>query len=798
MKKLLPRVWLTLLVVLSTAALLAVTSGIWPGIPVRNNIMELLPALRDDPVLLHALQRSNSGVSRKLLILVGDTDTKKTAEAAAIVEKSLQQQDFFGKPMTGMTTGQASAIGQFYYQWRTVLLSEQQRRLLQANDLSTLEHQLTQAVYSPIGGINAALLKGDPLLTFYHFMRSLPPPQGKIQSVNGALQVHANDRDYRVIVVDIQQDVFDMALHPRYEAWRDNVQLTLQQQYPQTELLLMGAIQHAVWGASSAKREVSTIGNGSLLGIIALVFIVFRSGRVLMLSLLPLGTGVIAGLLVTLLCFREIHLITLVFGSSVIGVAMDYSLHYLCEHYKTPASPNTLKQIFPGITMAMLTSAIAYAAIGFAPFPVLRQIALFSCTGLAIAWLTVISLYPHLLQPAAFSHPRYLLWSHWLDTRLCHLFDRRYSLVALALFALAMLPGILHIHANDDLRLLQTPKASISAMDKRVQALTDIQTSGRFFLVEGETQEQLLQRQEQLDDWLAAQQPHLSADLLSHYLPSQQRQQENFYLLRNLYNNFSGTWREKIGLAPDVLAHAAQPFQQEPTGWLTLDDIALDDNALDDNAKSPLQQSPLQQQLERFQLTATERGWIAAGFISGTDQFAALEGYADTHEGVHWMDPVADISAMFKHYREQTGWMMALAYAVIALLLCWRYGATQAWRVMLAPALAAWITLGILGYAGVAINLFHVLALLLVLGVGIDYSIFFAESHTHRDTTMLAVILSTATTLLSFGLLALSETAAIRSFGVVVSIGMVCALLFSPLAQQRLPHRVADHVSDPG
>ena len=87
MKKLLPRVWLTLLVVLSTAALLAVTSGIWPGIPVRNNIMELLPALRDDPVLLHALQRSNSGVSRKLLILVGDTDTKKTAEAAAIVEK---------------------------------------------------------------------------------------------------------------------------------------------------------------------------------------------------------------------------------------------------------------------------------------------------------------------------------------------------------------------------------------------------------------------------------------------------------------------------------------------------------------------------------------------------------------------------------------------------------------------------------------------------------------------------------------------------------------------------------------
>lgn len=82
-----------------------------------------------------------------------------------------------------------------------------------------------------------------------------------------------------------------------------------------------------------------------------------------------------------------------------------------------------------------------------------------------------------------------------------------------------------------------------------------------------------------------------------------------------------------------------------------------------------------------------------------------------------------------------------------------------------------------------ALNLFHVLALLLVLGVGIDYSIFFAESGTHRDTTMLAVLLSTATTLLSFGLLALSQTAAISSFGTVISIGLLCSLLFSPLAQ---------------
>ena len=75
---------------------------------------------------------------------------------------------------------------------------------------------------------------------------------------------------------------------------------------------------------------------------------------------------------------------------------------------------------------------------------------------------------------------------------------------------------------------------------------------------------------------------------------------------------------------------------------------------------------------------------------------------------------------MFKHYREKTGVMMLLAYALIAALLCWRYRPAQAWRVMLAPALAAWFTLGLLGYAGADINLFHVLALLLVLAVIVE------------------------------------------------------------------------------
>lgn len=767
------RLWLATLVALSCFALFGMVSDVWPGLPVRSNIMELLPNLRDDAVLRDALQRNNRAFSQKLLILVGDTDDKKTDAAAARVIDSIQQQDFFSAPMTGVALDQAQAIGKFYYPWRAGLLSTQQRQWIENNNFSAIEKQLTETLYSPISGINSTLLNNDPLLIFYAFMRGLSPAQGNMQSVNGHLQVRGEDKNYRVIIVEIKPDVFDMSLHPRYSAWREQLQQLLQQQFPHSELLLMGAVQHAVWGASSAKREVAIVGNGSLLGIILLIVIVFRGARALFSTLLPLGAGVFAGLVATLLCFREIHIITLVFGSSVIGVAMDYSLHYLTEHYKDSdklSSRQCMQRVFAGITMAMITSAIAYAAIGFAPFPVLRQIAVFSCAGLFMAWFTVVSLYPSLMPTALFSHPRYLQWSEKTDHFLRHLFDGKFRRSVLFLAALAMIPSILNIQANDDLHLLQAPEPSIATMEKRVQALAGLQPSTQFFLIEGATQEQLLQRSEQLESWLTKAQPKATADVLTHYLPSQQRQQENFLAQKKLFAEFAAQWQNTVGLSDGVISKAEAVFQQTPTAWLNADSINY---------------SPLANTVEHFQLHQTERGWIATAFVRNSHDITALKNYANTHDGVHWMDPVSDISQLFKHYREQTGWMMLIAYALIAALLCWRYRFSQAWRVMLAPALAAWFTLGLLGYAGVALNLFHVLALLLVLGVGIDYSIFFAESDTHRDTTMLAVLLSTATTLLSFGLLALSQTAAISSFGIVISIGLVCSLLFSPLAQHQ-------------
>src|SRR5690606_38534337 len=131
-------------------------------------------------------------------------------------------------------------------------------------------------------------------------------------------------------------------------------------------------------------------------------------------------------------------------------------------------------------------------------------------------------------------------------------------------------------------------------------------------------------------------------------------------------------------------------------------------------------------------------------------------------------------------------------YALVLGILVWRYGLRIGLGVMLPTALAAALTLAGLALWGEQLNLFHFLALLLVLGVGIDYSLFIMEDAELNASTMLAILLSAIANELSFGLLAVSSTPAVHAFGITTFLGIASAALLAPLVvdfkNKRNPH----------
>jgi predicted exporter len=186
----------------------------------------------------------------------------------------------------------------------------------------------------------------------------------------------------------------------------------------------------------------------------------------------------------------------------------------------------------------------------------------------------------------------------------------------------------------------------------------------------------------------------------------------------------------------------------------------------------------------------------------GTDQSASivlLNGLQDTlslrealadFPSVVVANKAEEMSSLFGQYRERVSWVLAAAYAIILLGLATRYGLRQAVVLLIPPVFAGALALIIISVLGNSLNLFNFLAMILVLGIGIDFTLFLAEARGDRRITMFAITLSALTTMLSFGLLSLSSTFAVHSFGITVLIGIACAYLLSPLAvfeRTRLP-----------
>jgi predicted exporter len=151
---------------------------------------------------------------------------------------------------------------------------------------------------------------------------------------------------------------------------------------------------------------------------------VFRSVRPILLGVMTVAIGLATAFTAVVLTYRELHLITLVFGASLIGEAIDYSIQYFAIHAGSGRDwepGRALAAVRPGLTLALATSLLGYIALWLTPFSAISQIALFALVGLVAAWLSVVLLLPALLRRphphdlSALSVPAGRLVEWWLS-----------------------------------------------------------------------------------------------------------------------------------------------------------------------------------------------------------------------------------------------------------------------------------------------------------------------------------------------------------------------------------------------
>ena len=752
---------------------------VWLGVTLSRgyqfdtSIMTLLPESERSVGESLAQERLAAMADKRLVFLVTAVDDADSLSAATTLADGLRTSGVFTEVQGELTNAGPQQWQNFYQTQRYQLLTESARERLQASDASLVDESLGR-LYSPLASVFGAQLLDDPLQLYFQWQLTLTPPTAFAIDNQGWLARKVEGQNYRLITATLSSSAYDVGYQRRVLAAVAEAKAALAA--PAT-VMNAGLLFHAAHGAEQAQAEISTIGVGSLLGILLLLGACFRSIRALVLALLPILVGCTFALAVTLLLFERLHLITLAFGAGLVGVGIDYGLHYLCATGEVVADKRSvLRRVLPSLSLGLLSSVLAYAAQGMAPFPGLRQMAAFSALGLFGAWVTVVCWLPVLQRGDGVSIngalvARLRVWqSRWPNV------DTAVTQWLLAALALGLLGVVYSIEGNDDLRLLQTSPASMLQQEAAVQSLIAGVSPGQYFVVAAASEQALLEREERL---LPKLQAAIDRDLIAgvmataQYVPSQQRQLENRDLLQTQVYGSHGllqTLAQRAGLQ-SVATQAQARFEQNPGQILPLTDW------LADPVSAPVSHLWLGEQNGRYYSLISLVG------VRGANAIAALAELAQSEPQVSFVDRVGSITKVLASYRGQlVRWLLA-AYGLVLVILALRYG-RNAWRVVAAPALASLLALAVLQLGGAAITVFHILALLLVLGIGLDASIFLQDSR-NSPYTWLAVSLSALTTLLAFGLLALSTTPVLHYFGVTVLLGIIGVWTLAPCFIQR-------------
>jgi predicted exporter len=755
--------WLFLILLLAVVAL---AGWQWrDGAPLSANLMELVPGTNPDALELRAEQRMQEPLNREMLVLVGHADRQQAVAMAQTLGEQWQASGLFEKVQWNLQADLPALRTQLLLGRLAMLSTDDQQLLTEHPDVFI--HQRVQALFDPFTGFSLVPNQDDWLGLTARIQNS-QPQHGSVQLDigSGALVADADGKSWVMLRARTTGNAFDMNLplqvadllkHSREQAAKADVQL-----------LAASGLLYAANGQQQATREMTWVGGGATVGILLLLLLAFRRWRVL-LAFVPVLVGMLFGAVACVALFGHMHVMTLVLGSSLIGVAVDYPLHYLSKSWslKPWRSWPALRLTLPGLTLSLITSTIGYLALAWTPFPALTQIAVFSAAGLLGAYLSAVCLLPALLKNVEL---RPAQWPLHLAERLVDLreklLERVRTPVLLALLIAFCVGGLVQLQSKNDIRQWVGAPQHLTDEAQTIARITGYQPTSQFFLVRGANQQELLERQAALSDRL---QQLVNLDKLQGYLaldqlvspPSQQEE------VRAALNKLPQYWQPllELGVPLAALQTELQQLQTVPA-----EDI---DTAL---------AGPLGEPYRMLWLGPTEDGVAAITSLQGLNNPALLRIQALDLPGVMLVDRLGELNEVFAATQVSAAELKLASCVLIVLVLILPFGFGGALRIVALPLLAALCSLASLGWLGQPLTLFSLFGLLLVTAISVDYAILMREQVGGAAVSLLGTLLAAVTTWLSFGLLAVSSTPAVSNFGLSVSLGLAFSFLLAPWA----------------
>ena len=760
--------------ILSLCLLAAAFAVIFSNFRLSTDLAIFLPdaQTRFDKLLRHQLD--NGASSNIIFIAFSGRKPRDLAEFNQAVAGKLRESGTFSK-----VTNNASSLGD-----DALAFLEENRYLLSHNDLSrqfsvdgmrtALEARL-EGLASATAPLEKKFLRQDPT---GEILALLTEWQGKISRHKRPTEQHgvwfSDDLSRSLIILEVAADI--SRLKNQTDAVMEIREVVDEMAGPGLETIMTGPAVFAVESSEDIRSDVKVLTLVAVVLVLLFLFSAYRSPSTVLMIACPLAVGVVVATATILLFYGQIHGITLAFGMTLAGVAVDYPIHILTGLGPAAADnePRT-KKIWRTLRLGVLSTIIAYAAFLLSGFRGLQQLGLFTIIGLIAAAYFSRWVLPFIASHCRHCEPGLVRIHGWLKAagrraaRL-HLLVVAALVVSLASLIFTERP-IMHLNV-DSLSPINAERRSEGRM---LRGDIGFWYGGSMMLATATDKEGVLQFSEELQpklERLAETGDIEGYDMAAHFLPSIKRQTEQ--------KARAGSYQTIRANLETALAD--MPFRDNVFEPFLSDIQGLAEQPLVDTLA--VEKSPVGKKLDPllFDFEGESAGVI---LLHGVKDGAVMQDFADRHEGLYYMHLKSASTDLVKRSVDRVSQAMLICIAVIYLAMAATFRSLRRPLKIMVPTFAAATTAAaILVHTGNPLSLFHLISLMLVVGLGLDYALFFNRLPDNKgewETTFRALWTCAVTTILVFGILMYSRTPPLEAIGLTVAIGAFLSIVFAAM-----------------
>jgi uncharacterized protein len=761
-----------LLLFAATGAIILLSLLSLQRIELNENVMSMLPDGNGNIVADFDLLKK-SPFSRKLIVQLRAGPGVSEDELIAATDKLAGR--LIPPLFTRVITGPGAGSWQNLLDW----LRDSQACLTSAEDLEVIQKLLTdEAVRKRLGQMRAILVSpegigfkrifsADPFGWFPIYLeklRFLNPMPGVRLGRGRFLSAEGNNS---LILIDTGVDFTDVMQSNRMLASLHEISKTT---VPAgIEVMLVSGHRYTLANSERVKKDLTVVLSVAAIGIFTIFMFFMRTWSALWVFFLPVAVLIIASAGVAI-AYQPVSAITLGFGAVLLGITNDYPIHVhagLSRRDRPPAE--VLSNVFPPLVFSGLTTMVVFGILLFSSLQVQRQLAVFSLIGIIAAFLLSLFVLPHLIGPTK-TQPRVATSGRPPTSKRSPL----WIIVCWGGILGLSLWGCSRLQFNGDLKAMNFVTEDIKHAEAALRDVWGDFRNRAMVFVEGPDLRTALARNEELFKYLQPRMGSESILSLAPILPSDQTQEFNLNRWQSFWSldrkesarrNLEGEGRRQ-GFRPEAFESVWRQLETPPSK-ITVESLRA--AGLGDLIDSLI--------------LSSEKGVQVITLIPDTSETAAFfKAGAGSPPGVKFVSQrqfSRNITAVIAH---DFSFFFGCSLVAICLLLAGFF--RQPIKVLLAliPVGTGLIgAAGFMGALGYPVNLFNVVASILIMGLGVDYGIFMVSRLGQgRDRiTELAVLLCSLTTLVGFGSLSFARHPALNSIGLAVLLGIGGAAISS-------------------